>query len=103
MNSEPSLLDNNFLLLKEDTSNSSPIGVLFYEYYNDIDELNARFVTEKEQLQCIVSNSSEIKNTITIGKAQCPSLNDYADGVDTMKFLVAILTIRFIFETNFSS
>jgi hypothetical protein len=90
MNSDSSLLDNNFLLLKEDSSSSSPIGVLFYEYYDNINELNSRFASEKEQLQCIVSNSKEIKNAIPIGKAQCPSLTDYADGVDTMKFLIGL-------------
>ncbi len=90
MSSNPTLLDNNFLLLKEDVSYSSPIGVLFYEFYDDIKELNKKLETEKEQLQCIVSNSIEIKNALPFGKAQCPSLNDYADGVDTMKFLIGI-------------
>jgi hypothetical protein len=88
MNGEPSLLDNNFLLLKEDVNNSSPIGVLFYEYYDNLIDLNIRLEKEKEQLQCMVSNSAEIKNAIPLGKAQCPSLADYADGIDTMKFLI---------------
>ncbi|CAN5550754.1 acyl-CoA reductase [soil metagenome] len=88
MSSNPTLLDNNFLLLKLDASYSSPIGVLFYEYYDDIKELNKRLETEKEQIQCIVSSSIEIKNALSFGEAQCPKLSDYADGVDTMKFLI---------------
>lgn len=90
MSSNPSLLDNNFLLLKEDASHASPIGVLFYEFYEDINELNKRLEKEQEQLQCIVSSSIAIKNAVPFGVAQCPQLHDYADGVDTMKFLIGI-------------
>ncbi len=90
MSSNPTLLDNNFLLLKEDLTYSSPIGVLFYEYYDDLKSLNQQLENDKEQIQCIVSKSSEIKNALSFGKAQCPALVDYADGVDTMKFLVAL-------------
>jgi hypothetical protein len=88
MSSNPSLLDNNFLLLKEDVNYSSPIGVLFYEYYDSLESINQRFENEFEQIQCIVSNSPEIKNAIPFGSAQCPQLIDYADGIDTLKFLI---------------
>ena len=90
MSSNPTLLDNNFLLLKEDVSYSSPIGVLFYEYYDDINILNLRLENDKEQIQCIVANAPEIKNAIHFGTAQCPQLRDYADGIDTMKFLIGL-------------
>ena len=90
MANHPSLLDNNFLLLKEDTGFSSPIGVLFFEYYDDVKTLNTELEKAKEQIQCIVSGSSDINNSIPFGKAQCPALTDYADGVDTMKFLVEL-------------
>jgi len=90
MSSNPTLLDNDFLLLKEDAAYSSPIGVLFYEFYDDIKVLNKKLENEAEQLQCIVSNSIEIKNGLPFGRAQCPTWNDYADGVDTMKFLIGI-------------
>lgn len=90
MSSDPSLLDNNFLLLKEDPSYSSPVGVLFYEFYDDITELASRLQTEQEQIQCIVSGSGSIKNALPFGTAQCPALEDYADGIDTMRFLVSL-------------
>lgn len=90
MANTPSLLDNNFLLLKEDIGYSSPIGVLFYEYYDNLNILNKRLENDKEQIQCIVSNMSEIKNNIAFGKAQSPGLTDYADGFDTMKFLIEL-------------
>lgn len=90
MSSNPTLLDNNFLLLKEDAGYASPIGVLYYEFYDDIAALNAKLEAEKEQLQCIVSASSEVNNAIPFGQAQCPALSDYADGVDTMAFLTQL-------------
>ncbi|MES2284332.1 MAG: acyl-CoA reductase [Bacteroidota bacterium] len=87
MGNNESLLDNNFLLLKEDISHSSPIGVLFYEFYDEISALNKRLDNEKDQIQCIVSTISEINSVIPFGEGQCPKLDDYADGVDTMEFL----------------
>ncbi len=90
MSNHPSLLDNNFLLLKEDENYSSPIGVLFFEYYDNTEELANRLETDKEQIQCIVSNSAVFKNAIPFGEAQCPKLTDYADGIDTMKFLISL-------------
>jgi hypothetical protein len=88
MSNNPTLLDNNFLLLKEDKSYASPIGVLFYEFYGDINALNKRLIEESESIQCILSSSNEIENAIPFGTSQKPKLGDYADGVDTMKFLL---------------
>jgi hypothetical protein len=90
MSNHPSLLDNNFLLLKEDEGYSSPIGVLFFQYYDNIEDLNQRLENDKEQIQCVVSKKSSIKNAISFGEAQCPKLIDYADGVDTMEFLISL-------------
>lgn len=87
MSNNDSLLDNNFLLLKEDNSYSSPIGVLFYEFYDEIATLNQRLKNDKDQIQCIISDATEIENKEPFGEAQCPKLWDYADGVDTMEFL----------------
>ena len=39
--------------------------------------------------QCIVSNEN-IKNFIEFGKTQSPELTDYADGVDTIDFLLKL-------------
>ena len=79
------LLDNGFLLLKEDTSLASPTGSLYYEYYTDEQELRKNLDSRAEEIQCIVSNSD-----ISFGGSQRPALWDYADGVDTLAFLQAI-------------
>lgn len=80
------LLDNGFLTIKEDVSYSSPISSVFYEYYDDLEELKTKFANEHEQIQCIVSNDL-VPNSIPFGKTQKPKLWDYADNVDTLEFL----------------
>lgn len=83
------LLDNEFLLLKEDAGFSSPISVLFYERYDSLDAVKKTMQQNKENLQCIVSQAG-ISNEIDFGKTQEPELWDYADGVDTLGFLLTI-------------
>lgn len=84
--SEFKLVENGFLMLKEDSSYSSPIATLFYEYYNNLNELKQKLELEKESIQCIVGNQ-DIKDIVAFGETQKPQLWDYADGVDTLKFL----------------
>ncbi|EIA08085.1 acyl-CoA reductase [Flavobacterium frigoris] len=83
------LLDNGFLTLKEDKSHASPISSVFYEFYDDIVDLQTRLKSEDEQIQCIVSNNL-IENSIIYGETQNPQLWDYADNVDTITFLLTI-------------
>lgn len=79
------LLDNEFLLLKEDNGFSSPISVVFYQYYESEDELRKYLSENKEHIQAIVSEKD-----IPFGAAQKPQLWDYADGVDTISFLLEL-------------
>ena len=79
------LLDNEYMILKEDTGFSSPISVVFYETYTDLNELNTALNSVEEKIQCIVSEKH-----IPFGEAQEPKLSDYADGVDTLQFLLGL-------------
>jgi len=83
------LLDNEFLTIKEDASYASPISSVFYEYYDDIREIESRLENESDQIQCVVSNNL-IPQSIPFGETQKPNLWDYADNVDTLKFLISI-------------
>jgi len=80
------LIENGFLMLKEDRSYASPIASLFYEYYENSDQLTQKLTVEKEAIQCIVGNQA-IENIVPFGETQKPQLWDYADGVDTLDFL----------------
>lgn len=81
------LLENGFLILKEDTSFGSPIATLFYEKYSDLSALKTELETKKENIQCIVAKDL-FENEVTFGKTQQPELWDYADNVDTLEFLI---------------
>ena len=80
------LLDNEFLTIKEDVSYASPISSVFYEFYDDLEEIKTRLHTDTEQIQCIVSKDL-IPNSVAFGQTQQPKLWDYADNVDTLAFL----------------
>ncbi len=81
------LLDNEFLTIKEDKSHASPIASVFYEFYDDLNQLKTRLETEKDTIQCVVSNNL-IENSVAFGQTQQPNLWDYADGIDTIQFLI---------------
>lgn len=81
------LLENGFLMLKEDKGYGSPIATLFYEYYNDTESLKQRLATDTEKIQCVVAHNFT-KGEIAFGETQKPQLWDYADEVDTLHFLL---------------
>lgn len=83
------LLDNGFLTLKEDSSYSSPISSVFYEYYDALADLENRLINDEDQIQCVVSNGLT-KKSIAFGQTQKPQLWDYADNVDTLDFLISV-------------
>ncbi len=82
-------LDNNFLLVKEDEKIASPLGVMFYEYYTDINVLLAQLKTRESEIQCMVCKTN-LPGTLPLGKAQAPELWDYADGVDVIEWMKLI-------------
>jgi hypothetical protein len=80
------LQENGFLMLKEDKSYGSPIATVFYEYYESDEKLLEKLKNDTEKIQCIVGNIN-LPNQVNFGRSQTPHLWDYADGVDTLKFL----------------
>ena len=74
-------MTNESVLLFEDNSVFSPISQVNYEFYKDKKSL-AEALKNNESVQCITGH-----DFIPFGQTQSPSLTDYADGVDTMKFL----------------
>ncbi|KQC29193.1 acyl-CoA reductase [Flagellimonas eckloniae] len=87
--SEFKILDNGFLILKEDESFSSPIASLFYSYYENETELKQKLEEHRDDIQCVVSDL-KVNNKVNFGETQKPKLNDYADGIDTISFLLSL-------------
>ena len=87
--SNMNILDNGFLILKEDEGFSSPISTLFYEHYKDAPSLAEKLQMHSEDIQCVVSKDF-MEKEVAFGQTQNPSLSDYADGIDTMEFLLLL-------------
>lgn len=77
------ITENGFLVMKEDRAMNSPVAALYYERYTDSAAVGRRLKDEADQLQCIVGHGH-----LPFGTAQCPGPQDYADGVDTVNFLL---------------
>lgn len=75
--------DLDFILLRENPGLSSPVSVLYYSIYEDEREIWADINLRIDQIQTIVG-----KGHTPFGRAQSPSINDYADGIDTIDFLL---------------
>ncbi|MGD1846554.1 MAG: acyl-CoA reductase [Salibacteraceae bacterium] len=86
LNNDP-MIENGFVVLKEDEHWVSPVGMLFYETVSNPEAVNQHLTKQQNALQCVVGH-----NHLSFGVAQKPALNDYADGVDTMRFLVNLDT-----------
>lgn len=77
-------MSNDSILLQEKQDTFSPISQLNYEFYDDLNSLNRR-LARQEDIQCIVG-----KGGLPFGEGQRPGLTDFADGVDTLKFLLGL-------------
>jgi hypothetical protein len=75
--------DTGYLLLREDNRLSSPVAVLHYEYYKSRNAVRQQTELHKDKIQCVIS-----REDIPFGKAQYPHLWDYADGIDTIDYIL---------------
>ena len=88
--------DAGTLILTENRALASPIGVLHYQFYDNLTDVEHALQEDVEQLQCVVSNNRELKiSTVPFGMAQQPSLFDFADGRDS--FLFSVKIEKFVF------
>ncbi len=86
LNKQP-FLENGFVIFKEGESLHTPVSVIHYQRYVDWDSLNRQLKSQAEELQCVVGNAT---GQTPFGQTQCPALWDYADGVDTVEFLLEL-------------
>jgi hypothetical protein len=72
------------VVLTENSSPFSPVSQVHYTFYKDAKEA-ASLLENSTDIQCITGHGY-----IPFGQAQSPGLMDYADGVDTMQFLIGM-------------
>ncbi len=78
-------LENGFVLLRNETKLASPVAALHYERYEDLASVERALSEEEASIQCIVGHGH-----VPFGTAQSPGLADYADGADTLAFLLGL-------------
>lgn len=88
---EKSFIDAGNLLFVEGEELHSPVGVVIYEFYKDINEVENKLQFINENLQCKVGE--KLENSVPLGNTQQPDLQDYADNVDTMEFLAKLSVV----------
>ena len=85
------LIENGFLLVKEDSGWVSPVGTLYYGWYDALDDVRQELEAAADNLQCVATEIPESLKvtsvpTVPLGQSQKPNPWDYADGVDTLNF-----------------
>ncbi|MBO7570559.1 MAG: hypothetical protein J6T48_00230 [Bacteroidales bacterium] len=78
------------LLLTEKKDMNSPIGVLHFEYYDSIDKVVNELEMQSDRIQCIVAKNKIFKNCIGFGETQKPNIYNFADNIDTIKFITGL-------------
>lgn len=76
-------MTNGTVLLSENESLFTAVSQVNYEFYRNKDEIAS--LKNNQDIQCIIGHGA-----IPFGQAQQPSLFDYADGVDTMRFAMSL-------------
>ncbi len=88
MNGTP-IVDCDFVNLVDQTSLSSPISCVNLAYYDHPSEIKSWLDAEEDHIQCVI-NFEDFSRNAEFGAAQEPELHEYADGIDTIDFLVKI-------------
>ena len=88
-------LANEVIMIQENPAISSPVSVLYYEFYENADSLRDIVKLNLDNIQCVVASSSvgflsDLTDIVKIGHTQQPELWDYADNVDTLQFLISL-------------
>lgn len=80
-------IDTDFMLLKQNDSIGSTVGVVHYKEYEDINFVFDFINQHSDEIQCIVGDKTIIPNAIAFGSTQSPRVDEFADGIDTIEFL----------------
>jgi len=78
------------LLLTEKKDLNSPIGILHFEYYGSLDSIKADIERQADNIQCIAAKNKIFDNCISFGETQKPNINNFADNIDTIKFITGL-------------
>ena len=84
-------ISNGIILMQEDEEIHARTAMLYYEYYDDLPTLTQKLQAHQDEIQSIISNQTIANlNTLPFGQTHYPTLNDYLNDIDTMKFLTTV-------------
>jgi hypothetical protein len=89
MNLQPHL-DSGYAIFAQNEQLSSPVSVIFYQFYASMAEVEHILYKQSDKIQCISAKKSHNLPTIPFGQCQIPAISDFADGIDTMEFLIGL-------------
>ena len=81
---------NGALTVEGNAAFSRHISCINICRYSSLAEVEQWLSENDNRLQCVVSTQNLHPRTVDFGMAQYPRLNDYADDVDVMKFLLTL-------------
>lgn len=87
INNQP-FYDTGALLLRYQAEWVTPVAVVNLIEYVAPEPLQHEFAANASAIQCVVSAGGWFEHSLPFGASQQPGLGDYADGVDTMSFLL---------------
>ncbi len=89
-------MSNESILMVANEMPYAPVSVVHYAFYEDF-SVSLNQLEQDDTIQCIAVNDSifsnhnnEFKKTVSFGNTQYPLLSDYADGIDTLDFLMKL-------------
>ena len=82
--------DTGFCLLSRNQQLVSPLAVVYYDYYENPDQLSNIISLSSNKIQAIASADGWFNSSYNFGQLQLPDLWDYSDNIDTMNFLLEL-------------
>ena len=78
--------DCGAFLLSQGSAFPTTLAEVTLQRYDNLSDVATWLQAQRDGIQCVVTHT-DLPNAIPFGRAQYPTLTDYADGVDTMLFL----------------
>ncbi len=80
-------LENGFVILKEDLGHHSPLSVVFFEYYSELENVYRKINALSEEIQCVAESHPQTDLSVPLGATQKPELDEYADRINILDWL----------------
>jgi hypothetical protein len=82
----------DFVIIRKNNPAFSSIATINYAVYENIEQVKTFLTEQNDKIQCVVSKTACTEKPVYFGHTQKPELTDYADGVDTVNFLISLYT-----------